>query len=157
MQAFFVQVTEFANLLQTFSTTSFGFSLVTVSRLCCFTATEEGTWCPFQKKVQICFLRSGTQFQLRHYCISIFHLEWSKYLLSTSLWAHFESYPTSTVFRGQIFSIPCPDSRVVWSLNKRFPGFWKGWSFNVSKTHFAFLLGQTLKWDWTHDDWHALA
>ena len=83
--------TRWIFLSQAFSTTSFGFSLVTVSRLCWFTAAAEWTWCAFQKIVQICFLQSSTQFQLRHRCISIFHLEWSKYLLSTSLWAQFES------------------------------------------------------------------
>lgn len=43
--------------LYNFSTTSFGFSVVTVPRLCWFTGTEEWTWCAFQKKSTDFFLK----------------------------------------------------------------------------------------------------
>lgn len=92
-----------------------------------------------KKKSTVCFLQTSKQFQFRHHFISIFHLE--LIFISLILQSLFLDIAHSMVFWSQIYSLPCPDSRVLWSLNKRFSGFREGWRFWVVQISFCSPFG----------------
>lgn len=92
-----------------------------------------------KKKSTVCFLQTSKQFQFRHHFISVFHLE--LIFISLILQSLFLDIAHSMVFWSQIYSLPCPDSRVLWSLNKRFSGFREGWRFWVVQISFCSPFG----------------
>lgn len=121
-----------------------------------FTAIEEWTWYTLQKKYRFLSYKAVHIFLWQHW-IFMFRLEWSIYSAHPSE-PILRVSPQTWSLEGRFSLLPAQIQEWFGHLTRKpgFLAFEKTGGLDVSKTHFAFFLVQTLKWDWNHDAWPAL-